>query len=136
LIHTSWGHAGDRGERAGEALGVSRVSRGEHGDSGRRSILGQAPVNVVGCEQAKAGMPMLGVLGEEDVAVGPGVLDRAEALGERRPALRRLEVCLRERVVIGHVRADMGVLVTPRSPRSSAMGFEVIAGPRSASTVS
>jgi hypothetical protein len=38
---------------------------------------------------------------EEDVAVSPRVLDRAEPLGERRPILERLELRLRERVVVG-----------------------------------
>ena len=53
---------------------------------------------------------VLGVVpGEEDVAVGAGVLDRAEARREVRPVLQRLELRLGERVVVGDVRPAVGL---------------------------
>jgi hypothetical protein len=56
-------------------------------------------MHVGGREQAKARMMVLGVVPEkEDVAVSSRILDRAEALWERRPILQRLELRLRERV--------------------------------------
>jgi cation transport ATPase len=42
-------------------------------------------VNVSGCQQAEASVMVLGVVpGEEDVAISPGILDRAEARRARR----------------------------------------------------
>jgi hypothetical protein len=44
---------------------------------------------------------MFGVVpGEEDVAAGSGILDRAEARWEVRAVLQRLELRLRERIVV------------------------------------
>ena len=64
-----------------EALGMLGVGRGEHGRSRRDALLGHAMVHVGGRQQAEAGVMMLGVVPrEEDVAVGAGVLDRAEPL--------------------------------------------------------
>jgi hypothetical protein len=40
-------------------------------------------MDITGCQEPKAAMPVLGVIsGEEVVAVGPGVLDRAAPLLE------------------------------------------------------
>ena len=62
------------GEPAEEALRVRRV--GQHGGPGRRSMLGQARVHVVGRQQAEAGVLVLRVvLGEEAVAVARTELD-------------------------------------------------------------
>jgi len=72
---------------------------------------------------------------EENVAVGAGVLDRAEPFRERRPVLQRLELRFGEWVVVGNVGAAMR-LRDPRSASRNATGFEVIAGPRSAWIVS
>ena len=76
-------------------------------------------------------MMVLGVVpGEEDLAVGAGVLDRTKPRREGRyfSVLNwasenglSLETCGRA-----------WVLVTPRSASKRATGFEVIAGPRSA----
>jgi len=64
------------GEPAEEALRVRRVGRGQHGGPGRRSMLGQARVHVVGRQQAEAGVLVLRVvLGEEAVAVARTELD-------------------------------------------------------------
>jgi len=49
------------------------------------------------------------VPGEDAVAVGSGVLDRAEPRREGRPVLRRLELGFGERVVVGHVRPAVGL---------------------------
>src|SRR5713226_3409599 len=43
------------------------------------------------------------------MAVGPGILNRAEARWERRAVLERLELRLRERVVVGDMRPGMGL---------------------------
>ena len=105
LIQTSVGIAAGAGGPAGKPLGMGRVGRGEHGRARRDALLGQAVVHVGGRQQAEADVMVLGVVpGEEDVAVGSGVLDRAEALRERRAVLQRLELGLGERVVVRHVR--------------------------------
>ncbi len=104
----------------------------EYGRPRGDALLGPAVMNIGGRQQPEAAVMMLGVVpGEEDVAVSPGVLDRTEPLGEGRPVLQRLELRLRERVVVGDV-GRLWVLVIPRSASKSATGFEVIAGPRSA----
>jgi hypothetical protein len=72
-------------------------------------MLGETAVHVGGRQQPEAAVPMLcGVPGEEDVAVGARVLDGAEPLRKRRPVLQRLELGLRERVVVGDMRVGMG----------------------------
>ena len=89
---------------AGEAFGVRGVGRGEHGRARRDALVGVAMVHVVGRQQAEAAVPVLGVVpGEERVAVGAGIVDRAEALREVRPVLQGLELRLREGVVVGDV---------------------------------
>ena len=90
------------GRRAarGKPLGMGGVRRGEHGTALGDALLRQADVHVMGRQQAEAGVVMLGVVpGEEGLAVGPRVLDRAEAVRERRPVLERLELRFRKRVV-------------------------------------
>jgi len=65
------------------------------GGPGRDALGSQAVVHVVGHEQAEAGVRvLLGVPAEEVAAEAPGVLDTAEALGEVRPGLQRLDVRL------------------------------------------
>ena len=89
-------------------------------------------MDISGRQKTEAGVMMLGVVpGEEDVAVGPSVLDRAESVGELRPVLQRLELGLRERVVVGHVRPGVR-LGDPRSANRNATDFEIMAEPRSA----
>jgi hypothetical protein len=74
----------------------------------RDPLLGQAVMHVGGRQQPKTAVMVLDVVpGEEDVAVGADVLDRAEPVRERRPVLQRLELRLRERVVVGDVGAAM-----------------------------
>ena len=85
-----------------EPLGMGRIRRGEHGGALGHALRGQAEVHVVGREQPEAAVMMFGVVpGEEDVPVGPRILDRAEALREAGAVLQRLELRLRERVVVG-----------------------------------
>ncbi len=48
------------------------------------------------------------VVHEEHLAERSGVFDAAEALGELRAVLERLELGLAERVVIAHMRAAVG----------------------------
>src|SRR2546425_33541 len=69
--------------------------------TGHEARLCQTVVDVVGREQAEAGVAVLGVVpGEKDLAVRASILDRAEALREVRPVFQRLELRLRERVVV------------------------------------
>ena len=111
---------------------MGRVRRGEDDGALGPSLLGQAEVHVVGREQAQAAVVVLSVIpGEETLAVGPGVLERAEAVREGRLVLGGFEVGLRERVVIDTWGREW-VLVTPRSASSKTTDFEVIAAPRSA----
>jgi hypothetical protein len=102
------------GQASGESFRVRRVSRGEHGRPHRDALLGQAVMDVGRRQQAEAGMMVFHVVPrEEDVAVGPGILDRGEPLGECRAVLERLEVRLREWVVVGDVRSGMGLGCPP-----------------------
>src|SRR3990172_6716551 len=97
-------------EAAREALRVCGMGRGEHGGRRGHALLGEAVVHIMGRQQSQAAVMMFDVVpGEEDVAVGAGVLDRAEPRRESRPVLQRLELRLRERVVVGDVRAGMGL---------------------------
>ena len=92
----------------GKPLGMRRIRRGEHVGARGQALRGQADVHVVGREQPEAAVVMFCVVpGEEDVPVGPSVLDGAEPLRKRRPILQRLELRLRERVVVGHVGPRM-----------------------------
>ena len=92
-------------------------------DRGRR-VLADARVAVV-----------VVVVGEERLAERPGVGDGAEALGEARAVLERLELRLAVGVVVAHVRRLWERLM-PKKLSSSATGFEVIELPRSAWMVS
>ena len=113
-----------------EALGMGGVRGGEHAGARLDPLLGQPVVDVVGREQAEADVAVLGVVpGEEVLAVGARVLDRAEAVGEIGPVLERLELRLGERVVVRRRGAASGSCVTPRSASSSATGFDVIDEP-------
>ena len=92
------------GRPGGESFRVRRVGRREHGRSRSYALIGQAVMHIRGRQQAEAGMMVFGVVpDEEGVAVGAGVLDRAETRRERRPVLQCLELRLRERVVVGDV---------------------------------
>jgi hypothetical protein len=96
------------GQASGEALRVGGIGGGKHGGPGGHALVGQAEVHVVRGEQAKTAVMVLGVVPrEEDVAVGPDVLNRAEPVRERRPVLQRLELRFGEWVVVGDVRAAM-----------------------------
>ena len=101
-----------------------------HGPETRRY---EAAVNVGGSEQGDAGVPVFVVVPmEESLAVGAGVFDGAEPLGEVRAVFQGLELGLREGIVVGDVGAREWVLVTPRSASSSATGLDFIEEPRSA----
>src|SRR6266851_9471440 len=92
----------------GEPLGVGGVGGGQHVGAGRLDGLRAAVVHIGGSVQAQRRMPVVVVVpGEEDLAVGPGVLDRAELAGEGGPVLEGLELRFGERVVVGDVRAGM-----------------------------
>jgi hypothetical protein len=53
------------------------------------------------------------VVGEELIAEGPGILDRAEAGGERRAVLEGLERSLGIGVVVAHVGSRVGAAEAP-----------------------
>jgi hypothetical protein len=67
-------------------------------------------VNGLRRHQADAGMPVSGVVpGEEGVAVSPRILDATEAIREFGAVFEGLELRLGIRVVIGDVRAAVGL---------------------------
>ena len=67
-------------------------------------------MDVGGGVQAEPAVTVLVVVPAEKVlAVRPGGLDRGEPGGERRPVLQRLELRLGVRVVVGDVRAGVGL---------------------------
>ncbi len=93
------------------------VGRGEHGRSRRHALLRPAVVNVGRRQQAEAGVMVLGVVpGEEDVAVGAGILDRAEARRECRPVLQCLELSLRRFPLAGMSRRRPRKWQRPAAP--------------------
>ena len=72
---------------------MSGMGGGEHTGSRGNALLGQAVVHISGRQQAEPRVMVLCVVpGEEDVAVRPGVLDRAETCRERWAVLERLEL--------------------------------------------
>jgi hypothetical protein len=90
-----------RGVDGGEQLGPRDLNV-------RRS----AVVDVGRGVQAEAGMAVLVVVvGEEALAVGPRILDRAEPAGELGPVLQPLELRFGERVVVGDVGAGVGLVM-------------------------
>ena len=99
-------------------------------------LLGVTVVDAVRGHVADARMAMHDVVpGEEGLAVGPCVLDAAEARGEVGPVLQRLELRLGVRVVV----RDIGPAVAlgdVRSTSSAATGLERMLVPRSACSVS
>ena len=95
---------------SGESFRVSGMGGGEHGGSHCDALLRPAVMHIIRRQEPKARMMVLGVVpGEEEVAVGSRVLDRAEPLRERRPVLQRLELRFREWVVVGYVRSRVGL---------------------------
>ena len=95
---------------ADEALGVGLVGGvqdlGAPGPDGR----GVAVVDVGGGVQAEPAVMMVVVVpGKEFLAVRPGRLDRGEPGREARPVFQGLELRLGVRVVIGDVRAGVGL---------------------------
>lgn len=129
------------GDAGGETLRVGSMGRGKHHPSRSGALFRQAVMHVGGHQQAEARMMVLGVVPEEeDLAVGAGVLDRAEPRRKRRAVLQRLELSFRERIsrarvaVVGMItvtgpisenrvrlgpvaRAEASVGPWPRSPR-------------------
>src|SRR6185436_15903747 len=95
---------------ADEALGMSGVGGGEHLNAGIVSVLGLAVVDDLGGHQADACVSMLGVVPAEEVlAEGARFLDRGEAVREAGAVLQGLELGLGVRVVVGDVRAGVGL---------------------------
>ena len=124
------------GRLADEALGVGGVGGvedlGALGPDGR----GVAVVDVGGGVQAEPAVAVVVVVpGEEFLAVRPGGLDRGESRGKRRPVFQGLELRFGVRVVVGDVRAGVG-LGDPESASSSATSLEVTEEPRSACRLS
>ena len=68
---------------SGEPFRVRGVGRGEHDRSRRHALLSQAVMHVGWRQQAETCVMVLVVVpGEENLAVGPGILDRAEGSGK------------------------------------------------------
>ena len=93
-------------------------------------VVGPPEVKHFGREEADAAVMVLGVVlvGEEDLAEAPRVLDRANAGGMR-------DVAFRERVVVGDVRPAVA-LGDVQIDQQLATGLERMACPRSACRVS
>ena len=109
-----------------EAFRVGDMGRGERRRSRSHALIGQAVMHIRGRQQSKARMMVLGVVpGEEDVAVGSGILDRAEAR-------REVRNCASENGLSFETCGRLWVLVIPRSASRNATDFEVITEPRSA----
>ncbi len=70
---------------AGKPLGMRGMRRRQDLGAGHDARLGQAVVDIVGREQAEAGVAVLGVVpGEEDLAMRPGILDRGTLRARQR----------------------------------------------------
>ena len=92
-----------------ETVGMCFESFIQGGLSGPETRRYEAAVNVGGSEQGDAGVPVFVVVPmEESLAVGAGVFDGAESLGEVRAVFQGLELGLREGIVVGDVGAGMG----------------------------
>ena len=96
LAHKPLGRAEKRGVKRGLAGGIDDV--------------GLPEVDLVGCHQADACVMRVFVIpGCEPSAERAGVVDGLETFGEFRLIFQRLEVGLRERVVIRAVRPAQGI---------------------------
>jgi len=108
LIQTSVGAAAGVGRPAGNRSGWVAYAVASTAARSATRCWAKPKCTSWGREQPETAMVMFGIVsGEEDVPVGPRVLDRAEPAQERQPVLEGLELRLRERVVVGHVGARM-----------------------------
>ena len=72
--------------------------------------VGLPEVDLMWCHQADACVVMVFIIpGEETAAERAGLADRPEPLGEFRPIFQRLEMGLREWVVVRSVRPAQGI---------------------------
>ena len=73
-------------------------------------LFGALAVDHLRGKQAQTGMMMLRVVPREELlAKTAGMLQGAEALRKVRPIFQRLELALGERIVVGYVRAAVGL---------------------------
>ena len=106
------------GQAARESFRVRRIGRREHGRPRGNALLCQAVMHIGRRQEAESRMMVLGVVpGEEEVAVSPGILDRAEPLREGRPILQRLEIKVRERRRDA-VRTELKAFGTPAQAKA------------------
>ena len=95
-----------RGARrfADEAFGMLLEGFGEDALPVVQDLGGKPVLDQVRCQQGDAAVVVFVVVPvEEDVAMGAGVFQRAEAIRELGPVLQGLELAFRERVVIGDI---------------------------------
>ena len=116
---------------ADESFGVGGVGRGEHClPRGERGI-GLTVMDRRRGQQAQAPVVMLVVLPVKELTTEiQTVFDAGEAAGEFWPVFERLELALRERVVVGDMWPTVG-LGDPSVAISWATVCERIDGPRS-----
>jgi hypothetical protein len=89
---------------------VGGIGGGEHDGPGGHPLVGQAEVHVVRGEQAKTAVMVFDVVPrEEDVALGPDILEGAEPLWEVGPVLEGLELSLGKGAVVGDMRPAVGL---------------------------
>ena len=97
-------------QAVGKPLGMGPVGSFKDGRALGALGLGESIVDIVGREEADAGVVVLGVVpGEEVPTVGAGVFVGAKAVGEIRAVLHGLEMPLGERIVVGNVGARMAL---------------------------
>ena len=93
-----------------EAFGVGEVGRVQDGLPLGQDCRGLAVMQCRGRQEADAGVVVSLVVPVEEVyGEGPGVLDGAEAGGKGWPVFHGAELAFRVRVVVGDVRAAVGL---------------------------
>ena len=89
---------------------MRQVSSIEHELPFLKDIVGLAVVDHGWSEQADPGMPMLIVIpGEKELRMAAAILDRAKAIREIGPVLHGAKLTFRKRIIIGNVRAAVGL---------------------------
>jgi hypothetical protein len=133
LIKTAAGTGLGSGGPLTKRSGWAGIGAGEHIGPDFEQLARPAVVDIGRGEQRDPAVAVLAVVpGEEPLAEGPGILERAEPIGKARPVLERLEAGLGVRIVVALTWGRLWLLTIPRSASRSATGREVIELPRSA----
>ena len=110
LIHTARGKSAGCDRPLTKRSGCAAYAAGEHLLALRADRGGLAEMHDGGREEPQAAVAVfLVVPGKEDLPKRPSVLERPEALWKLRTVLERLKLRFRERIVVRHVRAAVGL---------------------------